>query len=76
MKHAIPHDLTIERARLVTDKAWEVWNTRPVSSVIVCIRPLVSVSCTLSPGRSGPRRFAAPVAVMPASVRSEKWSGG
>lgn len=28
MKHAIPHDLTIERARLVTDKAWEAYSQR------------------------------------------------
>ncbi|MBK6575284.1 MAG: polyhydroxyalkanoic acid system family protein [Sandaracinaceae bacterium] len=28
MKHAIPHDLTIERARLVTDKAWEAYSLR------------------------------------------------
>jgi hypothetical protein len=28
MRHAIPHELTIERARLVTDKAWEAYSER------------------------------------------------
>ena len=28
MKHAIGHDLTIERSRLVTDKAWEAYSQR------------------------------------------------
>ena len=38
-----------------------MWNSRPASSVIVCRRPFGSVSCTRSPARSGPRRWAAPV---------------
>ena len=28
MKHAIPHSLTIERARFVTDKAWGAYSQR------------------------------------------------
>ena len=28
MKHAIPHDISVERARFVTDKAWEAYSKR------------------------------------------------
>src|SRR4051794_10269242 len=40
-----------------------VWNSLPGVSVMVCIRPLGSVSCTRSPSWSGPLRCAAPVGV-------------
>ena len=39
-----------------------VWNCLPAASVIVCIRPFGSVSCTRSPAANGPRDAAsAPV---------------
>src|SRR5665647_1459402 len=38
-----------------------VWKVAPGASVMVCNRPRGSVSCTRSPGRSGPRLAAAPV---------------
>ena len=39
---------------VVGQRPLAVWKSRPGSSVIVCIRPFGSVSCTRSPGRSVP----------------------
>src|SRR3954469_23788617 len=48
-----------------------VWNSLPVTSSIVCIRPFGSVSCTRSPGTNGPcpRRFNACPSVQPGGLQ-------
>ena len=42
------------RSSCASEPLW-VWNSLPGSSVMVCIRPLGSVSWTRSPARNGPR---------------------